>query len=54
MFPDHSYYGRKLKKDCLPHVLELRKLCNGCPVFELCAQLGKGQKFGIWAGVLHG
>lgn len=26
--------------------------CFACPVFELCDELGRGERWGIWAGTL--
>jgi Transcription factor WhiB len=32
--------------------LELRELCDGCPVRDECAQAGKQAYAGVWAGRL--
>lgn len=30
--------------------LEARRVCGQCPVFDLCAQVGARESFGVWAG----
>jgi hypothetical protein len=34
-----------------PAVEEARQICAGCPVAGPCAEAGRHEKYGIWAGV---
>lgn len=34
--------------------LQAQRICLGCPVRAMCAELGEGEEFGVFGGVLPG